>query len=209
MTGRTASAALDRLRRDAATCTACDLYERATQTVFGEGPADARLMMVGEQPGDHEDKEGHVFVGPAGHLLDRALADAGITRDDVYLTNAVKHFNWRPAGKARIHQKPNARHIAACTRWWEAELETIQPELVCCLGAVAAQAMLGRAFRVTQQRGRLVTTTEGIPAIATIHPSAVLRSDDRDAAYAGFVRDLVEVQRYLDSVEASDRPRRR
>src|SRR4051812_18594687 len=195
---------LQELRRDAGMCTNCELYERATQTVFGEGPADARLVLVGEQPGDHEDLEGHVFVGPAGRVLDRALAAADIPRDQVYLTNAVKHFNWRPAGKARIHKKPAARHIRACAPWWEAELAIIRPDLVCCLGAVAAQALLGAAFRVTRQRGELLTSPSGVPAIATVHPSAVLRADDRDAAFAGLVHDLETVRHVLDTVGGDD-----
>jgi DNA polymerase len=146
--------------------------------------------------------EGHVFVGPAGRVLDRALDTVGIARSDVYITNAVKHFNWRPAGKARIHKKPGGRHIRACAPWWEAELETIQPALVCCLGAVAAQALLGPAFRVTKQRGEVVALPSGLPAIATIHPSAVLRSDDRDAAFAGFVHDLEVVRQVLEGAES-------
>jgi uracil-DNA glycosylase len=181
---------IERLRTEAAGCTQCDLYERATQTVFGEGPADARLVMIGEQPGDHEDKKGHVFVGPAGHLLDRALEAAGIDRAEVYLTNAVKHFKWRPSGKVRLHQRPNAAEIAACRNWWESEIEAIQPQVLCCLGAIAAQAVLGRSFRVTKSRGEFFTLASGVEAIATIHPSAVLRADDRDTAFAGFVHDL-------------------
>jgi DNA polymerase len=182
--------ALERLRASAARCTQCDLYERATQTVFGEGPPDARLVFIGEQPGDHEDKDGHPFVGPAGHLLDRAFEAAGIDRTEVYLTNAVKHFKWRPAGKVRLHQRPNAAEIAACRNWWESELELIQPEVLCCLGAIAAQAVLGKTFRVTKSRGEFFTLPSGIEAVATIHPSAVLRSDNRDAAFAGLVHDL-------------------
>jgi len=182
--------ALARLRASAATCEQCDLYERATQTVFGEGPADARLVLLGEQPGDHEDKEGHPFVGPAGRLLDRALEAAGIDRAEVYLTNAVKHFKWRPAGKVRLHQRPNAAEIAACRNWWESELEVIGPDVLCCLGAIAAQAVLGKSFRVTKSRGEIFALASGIEAVATIHPSAVLRSDDRDSAFAGLVQDL-------------------
>jgi uracil-DNA glycosylase family protein len=181
---------IERLRASAARCMQCDLYERATQTVFGEGPEDSRLVMIGEQPGDHEDKEGHPFVGPAGHLLDRALEAAGIDRAQVYLTNAVKHFKWRPSGKVRVHQRPNAAEIAACRNWWESEIEAIRPEILCCLGAIAAQAVLGRSFRVTKSRGEFFTLESGIEAIATIHPSAVLRADDRDTAFAGFVHDL-------------------
>lgn len=185
-----AALAVERLRASAAGCTQCDLYERATQTVFGEGPTNARLVMIGEQPGDHEDKEGHPFVGPAGHLLDRALDAAGIDRTEVYLTNAVKHFKWKPSGKVRVHQRPNAAEIAACRNWWESEIEAIRPALLCCLGAIAAQAVLGRSFRVTKSRGQFFTLPSGIEAVATIHPSAVLRADDRDAAFAGLVHDL-------------------
>jgi len=185
-----AELAVERLRATAAGCEQCDLYERATQTVFGEGPADARLVMIGEQPGDHEDKEGHPFVGPAGHVLDRALEAAEIDRSEVYLTNAVKHFKWRPKGKVRLHQRPNAAEIAACRNWWESELAAVRPEVLCCLGAIAAQAVLGRSFRVTKSRGEFFTLESGIEAIATIHPSAVLRADDREAALAGLVHDL-------------------
>jgi len=185
-----AAVTVDRLRASAAGCRQCDLYKRATQTVFGEGPPHARLVMIGEQPGDHEDKEGHPFVGPAGHLLDRALDDAGIDRTEVYLTNAVKHFKWKPSGKVRVHQRPNAAEIAACRNWWESEIEAIKPEVLCCLGAIAAQAVLGRSFRVTKSRGQFFSLPSGIEAIATIHPSAVLRSDDRAAALAGLVHDL-------------------
>jgi len=153
--------------------------------------------MIGEQPGDHEDKEGHPFVGPAGHLLDRGLEAAGINRAEVYLTNAVKHFKWRPSGKVRLHQRPNAAEIAACRNWWESEIEVIRPEVLCCLGAIAAQAVLGRSFRVTKSRGEFFTLASGVDAIATIHPSAVLRADDRDTAFAGFVHDLETVRNRL------------
>jgi len=189
-TGDRAAPKIEHLRASAAGCERCDLYDRATQTVFGEGPANARLVMMGETPGDHEDKEGHPFVGPAGHLLDRALQAAGIDRADVYLTNAVKHFKWRPSGKVRLHQRPNAAEITACRYWWESEIEAIHPAVLCCLGAVSAQAVLGRSFRVTKSRGEIFTLPSGIEAIATIHPSAVLRADDRDAALAGLVHDL-------------------
>jgi DNA polymerase len=191
-------AALDRVRAEAAACQRCDLYARATRTVFGEGPVPASLMFVGEAPGDHEDKEGHTFVGPAGKLLDSALADVGIDRASAYLTNAVKHFKWRPAGKVRLHQKPNAAETAACRVWWEAELDLVQPRIVCCLGATAAQALLGKDFRVTRQRGEFVALPSGAEATATIHPSAVLRARDRDDAYAGFVHDLQVVAKRVD-----------
>jgi DNA polymerase len=192
-----ASRSIDRLRTEASGCTQCPLYERATQTVFGEGPENARLVIIGEQPGDHEDKEGLPFVGPAGHLLDRALEAAGIDRAEVYLTNAVKHFKWRPSGKVRLHQRPNAAEIAACRIWWELEIAAIKPKVVCCLGAVAAQAVLGRSFRVTKSRGEFFALESGAEAIATIHPAAVLRADDREAAFAGFVHDLEIVRARL------------
>jgi uracil-DNA glycosylase family protein len=193
-----ARASLDRVRAEAAACERCDLYRRATQTVFGEGPVPASLMFVGESPGDHEDEEGHPFVGPAGNLLDRAFTDAGIDRAAVYLTNAVKHFKWKPAGKVRLHQKPNAAETAACKVWWEAELEIVNPRIVCCLGATAAQAMLGKDFRVTRRRGQFVELASGTEATATLHPSAVLRARDRDDAYTGLVRDLRIVAKRLE-----------
>jgi len=169
---------LPSLREAAAGCRACPLWQRGTQTVFGEGSRLARLMMVGEQPGDAEDKAGRPFVGPAGRLLDRALVEAGIDRRDVYVTNVVKHFKWEPRGKRRIHQKPNAEEIGACLPWLEAELEVVKPKILVCLGATAAQALLGRSFRVTKQRGVLVPSRFGIPALATVHPSAILRAPD-------------------------------
>jgi len=182
---------LDELRAIAAGCTACDLYKTGTQTVFGDGPATATVMLVGEQPGDKEDLAGEPFVGPAGTLLDKALDEAGIDRGQAYVTNVVKHFKWRPAGKRRIHQKPNAAEIAACRPWLDAEIERVRPEVVVLLGATAAQAILGRSFKVTQQRGRLF---DGTPRyLATVHPSSILRSPDdaaRREAYAGLVADL-------------------
>src|SRR5215210_2711315 len=144
---------LDALSNEAASCQACDLYKCGTQTVFGEGPEAAHLMLMGEQPGDQEDKAGHPFVGPAGRILDKALVDAGIDRNDVYVTNAVKHFKWKPKGKVRLHQKPNAKEIAACRMWWTQELAVVKPKVLCCLGATAAQAVFGPKFRVTKQRG--------------------------------------------------------
>jgi uracil-DNA glycosylase family protein len=184
---------LDTLRKAAATCTACDLYRDATQTVFGEGAEGARVMLVGEQPGDKEDLAGSPFVGPAGRLLDEALAAAGIDRDDAYVTNVVKHFKFTRKGKARIHQKPNAAEQAACRPWLEAELAVVRPEVVVCLGATAAQALLGRKFRVTQQRGQFVEWPYEPLALATVHPSSILRAPedaDRKALMAGFVADL-------------------
>ncbi|MEV4562273.1 UdgX family uracil-DNA binding protein [Nonomuraea sp. NPDC049419] len=177
------------LRTAAAGCEGCDLYRDATQTVFGEGPERARFMLVGEQPGDQEDRRGHPFVGPAGRVLDRGLEEAGIARDEVYLTNAVKHFSFTPRGKRRIHQKPTAAEIDACHPWLDAELAAVRPEVVVVLGATAARALLGPSFRVTRHRGEAVPLGEAV-AVATVHPSAVLRAPDRDAAYADFLADL-------------------
>jgi DNA polymerase len=166
--------------------------------VFGEGPVPADLMLMGEVPGDREDVEGHPFVGPAGRVLDDALAEVGIDRAAVYLTNAVKHFKWRPAGKVRVHQKPNAKEVGACRAWWEAELALVEPQILCCLGATAAQAVFGSKFRVTREHGRFVTLPSGVTATATLHPSAVLRADDREAVFAGMVDDLRAVAKRLE-----------
>jgi uracil-DNA glycosylase len=171
---------LPKLREEAAGCTACDLYKTATQTVFGEGLASARAIFLGEQPGDQEDKSGRPFVGPAGKLLDRALEEAGIDRPAVYVTNVVKHFKWIPRGKRRLHQKPDAREQAACRPWLLKEIEVIQPALIVCLGATAAQALLGKAFRVTKQRGQVLEHELG-PVMATVHPSSILRAPDDEA----------------------------
>jgi uracil-DNA glycosylase family protein len=167
------------LREEARSCTLCELYERATQTVFGEGPPGARLMVVGEVPGDQEDRTGHPFVGPAGRLLDDALESAGVDRPQVYVTNAVKHFYFEERGKARIHKKPQARHVRACRPWLEAEVTTLHPELVLCLGATAAQAFLGASFRLLAQRGQLLSAPLAARLVATYHPSAILRMPDR------------------------------
>jgi uracil-DNA glycosylase family protein len=168
------------LRRQAATCRRCPLYERATQTVFGEG-SPGRLMLVGEQPGDVEDKAGRPFVGPAGMLLRELLDEAGISQETTYVTNAVKHFKWRPAGKRRIHDKPNWTEVKACGHWLELELAAVRPELVVCLGATAAQALFGRTARVGSMRGRRLELPSGTPALVTIHPSAVLRAGEERA----------------------------
>ena len=192
---------LAELRSAAAHCKDCGLWEHATQVVFGEGPAHTPLMLMGEVPGDKEDKEGHVFVGPAGHLLDEALADAGIAREGVYLTNAVKHFKWVPArgGKVRLHKTPNRAEVTACSQWWEAEVAAVRPKVLGLLGSVAAQAVLGQGFRVTKQRGEWFELPSGVWTTATIHPSAVLRSEERRAdEYAGLVRDLKAMQARLD-----------
>ena len=184
---------LQTLREAAARCTACPLYENATQTVFGEGLKRARLMLIGEQPGDREDIEGHPFVGPAGRVLDEALEQAEIARRDAYITNVVKHFKWKPQGKRRIHQKPNWREIAACHPWLDAELAVLKPRVLVCLGATAAQALLGRDFRVSRQRGELVDSPLAPTTIATVHPSSILRAEDRDVQFREFVRDLEKV----------------
>lgn len=160
-------------------CRGCELYARATQAVGGEGPSRARMVLVGETPGDEEDKTGRPFVGPGGALLNKALEAAGIDRKEVYVTNVVKHFKWEPRGKRRLHAKPSSREIAACRPWLDAELELIRPEVIVCLGATAAQALLGRAFRVTQSRGRVISTAIG-NVIATFHPAAVLRAPDHE-----------------------------
>ncbi len=187
---------LSSLRRAARDCKACDLWRRGTQTVFGEGAARADVVLVGEQPGDQEDVQGRPFVGPAGKLLDRALEAAGIDRRAVYVTNVVKHFKWEPRGRRRIHTKPNAAEIAACRPWLESEIAVVRPKIVVCLGATAAQALLGKQFKVTRQRGEPVTTPEGLPALATVHPSSILRAPDEAARHAEmerFVEDLRKV----------------
>jgi DNA polymerase len=192
-----AHAGLRELAVAAARCTACELYERATQTVFGAGPDKARVMLVGEQPGDVEDRRGEPFVGPAGRMLDRALDEAGLARNEVYLTNAVKHFRWKStaSSKRRLHQRPGATHIAACHPWLDAEITAVRPRIVVAMGAVAAQSLFGSSFRLTQHRGELLdwpdphTTVEA--AVATIHPSAILRAGEkRKEMQAGFVADL-------------------
>jgi DNA polymerase len=189
------------LRKAAAACRGCRLWTIGTQTVFGEGPETARVLMVGEQPGDAEDREGRPFVGPAGQLLDSALTAAGIDRSEVYVTNAVKHFKWekREGTKRRIHKKPGDREIRACYPWLEAELVLLRPEVVICLGATAAQALLGKDFRVTQQRGRPIPSDRGATVFATVHPSAVLRAppDARAEAERDFFGDLKKVGQYL------------
>lgn len=188
------------LRAAAAGCHACDLWKRGTQTVFGEGVAGARVMFVGEQPGNDEDLAGHPFVGPAGRLLDTALAEAGIDRAQSYVTNVVKHFKWEPRGKRRIHAKPNSVEIAACVPWLEAELDVVKPRVLVCLGATAAQALLGREFRVTAQRGKWVESPLAPYVTATVHPSSILRARDsekRHAEMAQFVADLRPVAKAL------------
>ncbi|HVT96335.1 MAG TPA: UdgX family uracil-DNA binding protein [Acidobacteriaceae bacterium] len=191
---------LDSLRKAAAHCEGCPLFQRATQTVFGEGKARARMILIGEQPGDREDIEGRPFVGPAGLLLDRCLEEAGIDRDDVYVTNAVKHFKWEPRGKRRIHKKPSLREIAACRPWFDAEVSAVEPELIVCLGATAAQALLGSTFRVTRNRGKVLTPQHLPPVLATVHPSSILRAPDEEARHEArtlFVADLREAAAFV------------
>jgi uracil-DNA glycosylase len=192
---------LKSLREAAAGCTACPLHENATQTVFGEGLMRARLMLIGEQPGDREDIEGHPFVGPAGRILDEALDKAGIERADAYVTNVVKHFKWTPKGKRRIHQTPRAEEIKACAPWLEAELDVVDPELLVCLGATAVRAVIGSKARVMKDHGELLESKLGRTAMPTLHPSAILRADpeDRDDAMAMLVGDLRVARRHLEA----------
>jgi len=189
------------VREAAAHCTACHLYKRGTQTVFGEGAKRAAMMLVGEQPGDYEDVAGRPFIGPAGKIMDRALADAGIDRSQVYVTNAVKHFKWEPRGKRRIHQKPNSREITACRPWLEAELRIVRPNLVVAMGATAAQAIFGPGFRVTRERGKVLSSQLAPKVLATVHPSSLLRQPDeesREREYKHFVADLRAASRAAD-----------
>jgi DNA polymerase len=184
---------IETLREEAASCRACPLWKDATQTVFGEGPQSARIMLVGEQPGDKEDLAGHPFVGPAGQMLDRALQEAGIDRTKVYVTNAVKHFKFVPRGKIRLHQKPATPEIKACRQWYERELATIKPALVVAMGATAAQCVFGKITPINKNRGRLIDLDEGVEALVTVHPSYLLRLPDEDAKareYQRFVDDL-------------------
>ena len=196
------SPTLPKLRTAAMTCRGCHLWTLGTQTVFGEGPAHAPVMIVGEQPGDQEDRAGHPFVGPSGRLLDRALEEAAIDRGDVYVTNAVKHFKWERGEKSarRIHKKPNDAEIRACHPWLEEEIRLVKPHVIVCLGATAAQAIMGKTFRVTKQRGKPVPAPNGSVVIATVHPSSVLRAPDAEAraqAERDFLSDIKKVARYL------------
>jgi uracil-DNA glycosylase family protein len=184
---------LPRVRHAAAACTACHLYKGATQTVFGEGLRKSKVMLVGEQPGDREDIEGHPFVGPAGRILDKALEEAGINRSEVYITNVVKHFKYTMRGKRRIHQRPDAEEIAACRPWLDTEIELVRPQVLVCLGATAAKALLGPSFKVTRQRGEFVESDLAPLATGTVHPSSILRAPDDEArhrAYRDFVEDM-------------------
>ena len=195
---------LENLRAAALSCEGCELYRAATQTVFGEGAKKAGLMLVGEQPGDREDREGHPFVGPAGRILDQALGDADIPRQQVYITNAVKHFKFIQRGKRRLHQKPAVRHVVACRPWLESEFDAIQPKVVVCLGSTAAQSVLGRTVRVTQERGHFLSAAER-DVLITMHPSAILRlreKSERDAAYQQFVDEMKRVRIRLRQTKA-------
>jgi uracil-DNA glycosylase family protein len=189
-----AHATLPKLREAAAHCKACDLWKRATQTVFGEGASRAEVMFIGEQPGDREDLMGHPFVGPAGRVLDKALEAAGIDRGRVFVTNAVKHFKWEPRGKRRIHKKPNHIEITACRPWLDAEISVVRPQVIVCLGATAAQALLGRDFKVSTERGRPVPSSLAPTVIASVHPSSILRAQDDESRHR-------EMQRFIDDMK--------
>ena len=193
---------LTQLREIASGCRACHLWEHATQTVFGEGPAQAKLLFVGEQPGNDEDLDGHPFVGPAGKLFNLVLEEVGIDRTDTYVTNVVKHFKWEARGKRRIHAKPNAAEVNACFPWLQSEIAVVKPKLIVCLGATAAQALLGRSFRVTKQRGEVLTKPGTPPMMATVHPSSILRAPDHDAREAEtqlFIADIKAAQHYIST----------
>lgn len=193
------------LRQSAASCTGCDLYQRATQTVFGEGAAHTTIMLVGEQPGDQEDRAGHPFVGPAGKILDKALAEVGIVRENVYVTNAVKHFKWEPQGKRRKHKKPSVSESTACRPWLEAEAQVVKPRIMVCLGVTAARSVFGKTVRLNELRGRSWSTPIASSVFVTVHPSAILRHPEaaqREEAYHRFVDDLRRVKQFLQTQTA-------
>ena len=197
---------LESLRQAAKSCKGCDLYLNATQTVFGDGPRHASVMLVGEQPGDIEDQKGEPFVGPAGRMLDRALEDARISRNEVYVTNAVKHFKWIWRGKRRLHQKPSVRQVVACRPWLEVEIEVVQPEILVCLGATAAQSVTGKSVAIMKERGKFMDSVLGKLTFVTIHPSAILRqrdNDEREQEYRRFASELKLVKRKLQSLSAA------
>jgi uracil-DNA glycosylase len=201
---------LDNLRREASSCRACPLWENATQTIFGEGPPDAEIMLVGEQPGDREDREGRPFVGPAGVLLDRALAEAGVDRGRIYVTNAVKHFKFEPRGKRRLHKRPNASEIKICRHWLLDEIEAVRPRLVVALGATAAQGLAGRAIPVGANRGAVLDVANGLRVFITIHPSALLRLEDEEdkrSGYASLVNDLRSAEKLAKDLRQGGAPR--
>jgi uracil-DNA glycosylase len=194
------------LRAAAKSCRGCELYKNATQTVFGEGPTDANVVFIGEQPGDFEDRAGHPFVGPAGRMFDKALAEAQISRSHVYVTNAVKHFKWTPQGKRRKHQKPLMSEIMACKPWLNAELELLKPKLLVCMGATAVQSVLGKAVPITKERGKFIELDSGPPTLITIHPSAIYRhpsKEEQEKEYRRFVEEMKLLHRRLVSLEAA------
>jgi uracil-DNA glycosylase len=196
---------LKTLREASRSCKGCDLYKNATQTVFGEGPAGANVMFVGEQPGDQEDRQGRPFVGPAGRLLNKALAEAGIPRDEVYVSNAVKHFKWIWRGKRRLHQKPSIRQVMACRPWLEAELQVVRPKIVVCLGATAAQSVLAGPELITKARGKFIESDSDRIIFITIHPSAIYRhreKEEQEKEYRRFVSEMKQVQRKLEDIKA-------
>jgi uracil-DNA glycosylase len=197
---------LENLREAAAPCKGCDLYKNATQTVFGEGPAAASVMFVGEQPGDFEDKAGHPFVGPAGRMFDKALVEARLSREEVYVTNAVKHFKWKPQGKRRKHQRPLMSEVMACKPWLKAELDLVRPKILVCLGATAAQSVLGKVVLITKERGKFVGSDLAPATFITIHPSAIYRhpsKDEQEKEYRRFVSEMKLVQRRLARLKAA------
>jgi DNA polymerase len=199
---------LEALREAASTCKGCDLYKNAAQTVFGEGPGHAGLLLIGEQPGDQEDRQGHPFVGPAGRMLDRALSEAGISRQQVYVTNAVKHFKWIWRGKRRLHQKPSIREVMACKPWLEAEIAALGPKIVVCLGATAAQSYFGRPVSITRERGRLISADSGLTAFVTIHPSAIYRHREKreqEEEYRRFAAEIKLVKNKLDTLKQHEK----
>jgi uracil-DNA glycosylase len=194
------------LREAAARCKGCGLYKDATQTVFGAGPSHAKVVFIGEQPGDQEDRQGLPFVGPAGRLLDRALSEAGVARAQVYVTNAVKHFKWIWRGKRRLHQKPSVREVSACKPWLEAEIEALQPSIVVCLGATAAQSFLGRSVLITKERGQFIPSEAGALVLITIHPSAILRhreKHEQDEEYQRFAAEIELLQKKIQSIDTT------
>lgn len=191
---------LQGLAKIARDCKACDLWKRSTQVVFGQGQANSKIMFIGEVPGDQEDRAGKPFVGPAGQLLNKALAEAGIDRRKVYVTNAVKHFNWEPRGKRRIHQKPRASEIAACRPWLDAEIARLRPQVIVCLGATASQALLGKQFRVTQHRGEFIDSPLAPHVMATVHPSAILRAPDEKTRHDETLRFVADLKRIAQTI---------
>ena len=196
------SSSLTTVREAAKDCEACHLYKHATQTVFGEGPKNAPIMLVGEQPGDSEDVSGKPFVGPAGKIMNRALDEAGIDRKEAYVTNAVKHFKWEPRGKRRIHQKPNSREVAACRPWLEAELRLVKPKLVVALGSTAGEAIFGPSFRVTRERGKLLSSKIAARVVATVHPSSLLRQPDEESRHREYKRFVADLRVALKAADA-------